>query len=71
MGKFYYDKKGYPRWRDSDELVHRSVSKPRDGEVVHHRDGDKGNFRRENLQNMSPSEHSRLHAREKRRNSFW
>ena len=33
MGNFHYDKKGYPRWNDTNELVHRSVSKPKDDEV--------------------------------------
>lgn len=69
MGKFYYDKKGYPRWRDSDDLVHRTVSKPTDDEVVHHKDGNKGNFRKDNLENMDRSDHSKLHA-EKRKKKF-
>jgi 5-methylcytosine-specific restriction endonuclease McrA len=50
MGGFYYDKKGYPRWRDSDELVHRTIAKADDDEVVHHKDGNPHNFRRENLE---------------------
>jgi hypothetical protein len=70
MGKFYYDKKGYPRWRDSDELVHRSVSKPNNDEVVHHIDGNPHNFRRDNLENMSRGEHSKLHA-DKRKKDWW
>ena len=70
MGKFYYDNKGYPRWRDSDELVHRTVSKPKGSQVVHHKDEDKGNFRKSNLANMSRSSHSRLHAK-KRKSSWW
>ena len=69
MGKFYYDKKGYPRWQDSDELVNRTIAKPKEGEVTHHIDGNPHNFRRDNLENMSRSEHSRLHAR-KRRNDW-
>ena len=44
MSNKYVDKKGYPRWKDSNGLVHRTVSKPAPGEVVHHRDGDKTNF---------------------------
>lgn len=63
MGKFYYDEKGYPRWRDSGELVHRTVARPRGNLVTHHKDGDPHNFRRDNLVNMSRSKHSSLHAR--------
>jgi hypothetical protein len=66
MGKFYYDKKGYPRWRDSDKLVHRTVAKPKPGQVTHHIDGNPKNFRRNNLENMSRSEHSTLHAKKRR-----
>jgi len=70
MGKFYYDKKGYPRWRDSDELVHKTiVGKIEEGKVVHHNDGDKGNFRRDNLVVMDRGEHSSLEA--KKRKSRW
>lgn len=65
MGKFYYDKKGYPRWRDSDQLVHRTVAKPRGSEVTHHKDGNPINFRSGNLVNMNKSEHSSLHAKKK------
>jgi hypothetical protein len=68
MGRFYYDKSGYPRWRDSDSLVHRTVAKPRSGQVVHHKDGDKGNFSSSNLTSMSRSSHSKLHAKKR---SFW
>ena len=72
MGPFFYDKKHYPRWRDSKGLVHRSVMRkmlggriPR-GMVVHHKDGDKGNFRRGNLRLMTRSAHARLHAARRR-----
>ena len=73
MGNFYYDKKKYPRWKDSDELVHRSVAENKIGrplrshEIVHHQDGDKGNFRRENLSVMSRSYHSSLKAKKRKR----
>jgi hypothetical protein len=70
MGKFYYDKKGYPRWRDSDELVHRTVSKPKGDQVVHHKDENKKNFRKDNLENMDRSSHSKLHAK-KKKSSWW
>lgn len=70
MGKFYKDKKGYPRWKDSKKLVHRTVAKPKGDQVTHHKDGNKGNFRKSNLKNMSRSEHSRLHARKRRKSWF-
>lgn len=72
MGRFYKDKNGYPRWRDSDDPVHKSVAENkygrelRDNEVVHHRDGDKGNFRRDNLVIMDRSDHSAMHAKKRR-----
>ena len=70
MGKFYYDNKGYPRWRDSDELVHRTVSKPKGDQVVHHKDENPMNFRKSNLVNMDRSSHSTLHVK-KRNSSGW
>ncbi|MEK6954352.1 MAG: HNH endonuclease [Candidatus Micrarchaeota archaeon] len=63
MGRFHYDGKGYPRWNDSNELVHRTVNRTPEGMHTHHRDGDKGNFKRENLGTISPSDHGRVHAR--------
>jgi hypothetical protein len=66
----YLDQKGYWRYKDSDRLVHRVVSKPARGEVVHHNDGNPRNFRKKNLQNMSRSEHSKLHAK-KRKKGLW
>ena len=63
MGNFHYDKKGYPRWNDSGALVHRTVNKTPRGMHTHHIDGDKGNFRHENLKSMYPSSHGRYHAR--------
>jgi len=68
-GKFFYDKKGYPRWRNSKKLVHRSVAENKiggkiwRGNVVHHKDGNKKNFRRSNLTVMNRSRHSSLHAK--------
>ena len=53
MGDIYYDKNGYPRYKDTNELVHRVVAENkvgrelRDHEVVHHKDGDKSNFRKD------------------------
>jgi hypothetical protein len=34
MENFITTKKGYPRWRDSDELVHRTVAKPEDEKTI-------------------------------------
>lgn len=74
----YTDRKGYKRFSDSKKLVHRwAAEKKVDGKiyrgrVVHHKDGDKSNFNPSNLQIMSRSDHSRLHAKKKRsRFKFW
>jgi hypothetical protein len=64
--KFYYDENGYPRWRDTDALVSRTIARPRRDQVTHHKDENPHNFRKSNLQNMSRSGHSRLHARKRR-----
>jgi len=72
MGKIYKDKKGYPRWSDSNKLVHRTVASKMVGgpigknRVVHHKDGDKSNFRKSNLIVMNRDDHSLLHAKKKR-----
>ena len=71
MGNTYKDKKGYPRWSDSHRLVHRDVARnmygPLGDRVVHHKNGDKSNFRKSNLARpMSKSDHSLLHAKKKR-----
>ncbi|MCP4581154.1 MAG: HNH endonuclease [candidate division Zixibacteria bacterium] len=61
----YKDKNG--RWRYS----HRRAAEKKlggkiwDGFVVHHKDGNKRNNRRENLRVMSRGEHARLHWWEK------
>jgi hypothetical protein len=73
MGNTHKDRKGYPRWNDSNRLVHRDVARNMfgsigEGRVVHHRDGDKSNFRRSNLTVMDRSDHSSYHA--KRRSRF-
>ena len=73
VGDTYKDKKGYPRWRDSGKLVHRTVASNMiggligKGRVVHHKDGNKSNFRKSNLTVMSRRHHSWLHAKKKRR----
>ncbi|OGJ22246.1 hypothetical protein A3K73_05930 [Candidatus Pacearchaeota archaeon RBG_13_36_9] len=70
------NRNGYPINRNGD-LIHRNVAEKkikrplRDGEVVHHQDGDKTNFRRSNLSVMSRPFHSKLHNRMKKRRSFW
>jgi hypothetical protein len=76
MGSFFYDKKGYPRWKSNKALVHRTVAAKKfggklpKGAVVHHKDGNKGNFRSSNVTVMTRSKHASLHAR-KRQNSWW
>ena len=66
---FFKDKKGYPRNNSTGKLVHRSVAEKKIGrplrehEVVHHKDGDKSNFRKTNLRVTSRSHHSKLHSR--------
>ena len=68
MQTFYIDAKGYPRWKNNKKLVHRDVAKKMVGGyifpkmVVHHIDGNKLNFRKNNLWIMSRSSHSRFHA---------
>ena len=72
MYNFYIDTKGYPRWKDSHTLVHRTVAanlvggKIFPGMVVHHIDGNKRNFRKKNLWIMSRSDHSKLHYLERK-----
>lgn len=69
MGKFYYDENGYPRFRDTGELVHRKIAEKMLGrklkpcEVVHHYNGDKKDFKKENLRVMKRKHHSKIHKR--------
>lgn len=78
MGLFKKDKKGYKRFADSGKSVHRHVAerklgrKLRKGEVVHHRDGNKSNNRRKNLQ-VFPSQgaHHAHHKRRKKKTGSW
>lgn len=69
MRRFFIDKKGYPRWRNSNVLVHRTVAAKKVGGsifsncVVHHKDGNKRNFHSNNLVVMSRSRHAGLHSR--------
>ena len=67
--RFFRDKKGHPRSRRTGRLVHRIVAENKVGrplrkhEVVHHKDGDKSNFRKKNLRVTSRSHHSTIHQR--------
>lgn len=71
MKNKYIDQKGYPRWKDSGLLVHRTVAanmlggKIPTGMVVHHIDSNKRNFRKNNLGIMSRSAHAILHIRQR------
>lgn len=77
MFRFFIGKKGYPRFKDSGKLVHRIVATKKvggkifPGKVVHHIDGNKSNFRKNNLWVMSRSAHSRLHAKRRNRKRGW
>ena len=77
MAKTFIGKKGYKRYSNSGKSVHRHVSSRKvggkiwKGRVVHHRDGNKLNNRRNNLQIMSRSQHSRLHAKKRKKRRFW
>ena len=59
MAGFHKDKNGYPKWNDSNRLLHRDVARNMFGRhispdrPVHHIDGNKSNFRRNNLRVMS------------------
>jgi hypothetical protein len=75
MKNIYIDKKGYPRFSNSGMPVHKAVAQNkigrelRDGEVIHHNNGDKTDFRKSNVSVMSRSFHSKLHAAKRR--GFW
>ena len=63
--KMYVDEKGYPRFKDSDILVHRFnankfIRKIKDGEEVHHVDGNKIHFHSENLIILSKEDHIKV-----------
>ena len=65
MRKVYYDKKGFPRWKDTCELVHRTIAaemlgrKLKHEEEVHHLDGDIKNYEKENLKVMIRKAHTK------------
>jgi hypothetical protein len=58
-GKTYIDSNGYPRFKNSQKSVHRSVAELKlgrplkSGEVVHHKDRNKQNNSFNNLQVFS------------------
>ena len=74
---FYYDskdmelnKKGYPIFKNTKLPLHRYVAekyiikrKLKDGEVVHHVDGDKLNFHQSNLAILSYEDHKKIEKR--------
>jgi hypothetical protein len=68
MGNTYIDSKGYPRFKDSGIAVHTAVAQNKIGrelrphEVVHHKNGDKTNFRSGNLRVTSRSHHAKMHS---------
>ena len=76
--KAYKDRRGYLRFSNSDKLVHRWVlekffgHKLNPGTVVHHRDRDKTDNRRENLWAWpNQKKHDRIHRKDKRRFGHW
>jgi hypothetical protein len=76
MVRMFGDRKGYKRFSGSKKLVHIWVAEKKvggrifPGRVVHHKDGNKSNFRPSNLQVMTRSAHAKLHAR-KRKSGWW
>lgn len=68
---FFINKKGYPTNKVTRRPVHKEVAEKKIGrplrkhEVVHHKDGNKRNFRRKNLRVTSRSHHSKLHSKYK------
>ena len=74
----FYKKKGYNYFANSGIPVHRYVAgrklgrplKP--GEVVHHKNEDKTDNRRSNLQVCkSQEQHHMIHMKNKKRFGFW
>ncbi len=65
------NKKNYPVWKDSKKYVHRFIAKKyllngdnfREGEEVHHIDGDKLNFSPNNLIVLSKEDHKKITRR--------
>lgn len=70
----YVDDEGYPRFKDTDMLVHRWVMSKKKGrrlnpeEVVHHNDGNKMNFHPSNLRLFQNQEAHEKHHEWKEHN---
>ncbi len=71
----YTDDRGYKRYKDSNRPVHRWAAETKlgrslkPGEVVHHKDRDKGNNHPDNLYVFrNQAEHDRIHKLDARRN---
>ena len=70
----YTDSRGYRRYKDSDNSVHRAVAakklgrKLKPGEVVHHKDRNKTNNKPGNLWVFkNQEEHDRVHKHDAKR----
>ncbi len=75
---FTRDKKGYKKFADSGKSVHRHVAerkigrKLRKGEVVHHKNRDKSDNRRSNLEVFkSQKTHHASHKKSKKKTGKW
>lgn len=78
MAKTYIDSKGYRRFSDSGELVHRWVAKDKvggslkKGAVVHHKDRNKLNNDPDNLWVFkNQKEHDKTHRKDKKKWGLW
>jgi len=78
MGKLFFIKKGYKKFRNSGITVHRHVAerklgrKLRPGEVVHHKNRNKLDNRRSNLWVFkNQKKHHDTHKKDKKRFGFW
>ncbi|PJE81425.1 HNH endonuclease [Candidatus Pacearchaeota archaeon CG10_big_fil_rev_8_21_14_0_10_32_42] len=78
--RFRKNKSGYQVFKDRDgttRSVHKRVAEKKiggsiwGGYEVHHRDGNKSNNRPSNLQVLKRSTHRGLHARQRKKSSFW
>jgi len=83
---FYYHKKnpkylemelreGYPVWKNSQEYVHKTqaekhIRKLKENEVVHHVDGDKLNFDKDNLIILSKNDHWKISKKLNKENNL-
>lgn len=72
--KTYIDNRGYRRFKDTNKPVHRWVAelklgrKLKRGEVVHHKNRNKGDNRRSNLWIFkSQDDHDRAHKKDAKR----